>query len=198
MPYSARNRTRAFRGGGWCDPRCLHQPPFGQLRCARSRQSEEKPRSRMFHHLAYTSAAPEPLCPDRLADLLEVSVRNNTRDGITGVMLYHDQSFFQVLEGERCAVERCYMRILGDTRHVGVLRLWNQPVDERVFSHWAMGYAGPDPLYGYKGPAQDCLTRLLRLAGRSAANEPVALALTRQMYNRFRFGMMRCGGPILT
>ncbi|WP_103334276.1 BLUF domain-containing protein [Pseudotabrizicola formosa] len=152
----------------------------------------------MLHHLAYASAAPEPVCPARLADLLDVSVRNNTRDGISGVLLYHDQSFFQVLEGERQAVEQCYMRILGDSRHSGVLRLWSQRVEERVFSHWAMGYAGPDQLPQVQSSAQDRLIRLLRLREAGPANEPVALALTRQMYKRFRFGMMRYSGPILT
>lgn len=151
----------------------------------------------MLHHIAYTSAAPEPVGPDLLAGLLEVSVRNNTRDGITGVLLYHDQAFFQVLEGERDAVEACYARVLCDPRHAGLLRLWNQPTEDRVFAHWAMGYAGPDQVQWFTGPAQDSLTRFLRLRDGTPGKEPVALALTRQMYKRFRFSMMPYNGPIL-
>lgn len=155
-------------------------------------------RFRMTHHIAYTSAAPEPVDPGLLASLLKVSVRNNTRDGITGVLLYHDQSYFQILEGEKDVVEACYARIVCDPRHVGVLRLWNQTAEERVFSHWAMGYAGPDQLQLFEGAAQDRLTRFMRHRNGETAGEPVALALARQMYKRFRFGMARYGGPILT
>lgn len=150
----------------------------------------------MLHHIAYASAAPEPVGPDLLASLLEISVRNNMRDGLSGVLLYQDQSFFQVLEGEKNAVERCYARILGDARHVGVLRLWSQPVDERVFAQWPMGYAGPEDAQRFDGAAQDSLLRFLRLRSDAPSREPVGLALTRQMYKRFRFAA-RYSGPIL-
>jgi hypothetical protein len=39
---------------------------------------------------------------------LEVSQRNNDRDVITGILLYNDRTFFQVLEGKQSAVEDCY------------------------------------------------------------------------------------------
>lgn len=152
----------------------------------------------MLHHIAYTSAAPEPVTPEHLTQILKVSERNNARDAITGILLYHDQDFFQVLEGEKDAVEACFARIVGDTRHTGVLRLWNQPVDDRVFAHWVMGYAGPDHIQVFTSPSQDSLTRFLRLRDDAPGKVPVALALARQMYKRFRFSMMPYSGPILT
>lgn len=49
--------------------------------------------------------------------LLAVARRNNARDGLTGALLLAGSTFFQILEGDRSAVDRAYGRILGDTRH---------------------------------------------------------------------------------
>jgi Sensors of blue-light using FAD len=80
---------------------------------------------------------------DGLATVLGVvdtAVRNNTHDGVTGMMLYADGNIVQVLEGEKEAVERTFRKILTDPRHRGVEVLVEQEILERDFSHWSMGY----------------------------------------------------------
>lgn len=151
----------------------------------------------MIYHIAYTSAAPEPVTPDQMAQVLQVSVHNNTRRGITGILLYHDQCFFQVLEGDKDAVERSYARIKADSRHIGVLRLWHQMAEERAFAFWAMGYAGPDLFDPVRTPAHDQLRHYLRQPAGGPQGAPVTLALARQMYKRFRFDCRPYAGPVL-
>jgi len=81
-----------------------------------------------LHHLAYVSQALSAVGPELLKNILDTSVRNNKRDGITGVLLYHDEMFFQVLEGPKAAVQHCFARILRDRRHANVSRMWDSPV----------------------------------------------------------------------
>ena len=50
--------------------------------------------------MIYTSAATKPISPKELQELLVISRRNNIRDGITGMLLFEDGTFLQVLEGE--------------------------------------------------------------------------------------------------
>ncbi len=100
----------------------------------------------MLRQIAYVSLATSPLKPEVLSDILEVSVRNNQRDGITGVLMHHDDLFFQVLEGENPAVEQCHARISRDPRHSSISETLDETVEVRSFPDWLMGYVGPDEI----------------------------------------------------
>lgn len=105
----------------------------------------------MVYQVAYMSAARAPLSEAGLSDILDTSKQNNARDEITGILMYHDQLFFQVLEGDRTLVKMCYARILCDPRHSAISLMWENEVEKRTFSSWSMGYAGPDEIGLYSG-----------------------------------------------
>ncbi|MBA3273301.1 MAG: BLUF domain-containing protein [Chthoniobacterales bacterium] len=69
--------------------------------------------------LVYASIANEDFSPEQLIDLLATSRRNNDASGITGMLLYKDRRFLQVLEGSEAAVRATYARIKRDPRHRG-------------------------------------------------------------------------------
>jgi hypothetical protein len=139
----------------------------------------------VLHHIVYGSSIKEPLGPDTLSGIIETSVRNNARDGITGVLLYHDQLFFQILEGERSCVERCFSRIVCDKRHFGVHLMWNDIAEERLFPEWAMGFAGPDQIDGFNNASFQHLGKFLGAQTAMAEADVVTLALARHMFKRF-------------
>jgi hypothetical protein len=89
-----------------------------------------------------------PLEARMLSDILNVSKRNNARDGITGVLMHHDGIFFQILEGDKRAVENCYERILNDRRHSSLSVIIDGAIDSITFPDWIMGYAGPAKISG--------------------------------------------------
>jgi hypothetical protein len=90
--------------------------------------------------LIYASAAVQAFGPQELADLLKVSHANNARLGLTGMLLYAEGSFFQVLEGETGVVEALYGRIEGDPRHTQVTQIICEPIPRRSFDSWTMGF----------------------------------------------------------
>ena len=75
-----------------------------------------------------------------LSAILESAVCHNQQNGITGMLLYAEGSFIQVLEGDEPAVLETFDRVSVDTRHRNVTRLTLEPVAERHFSQWSMGY----------------------------------------------------------
>lgn len=93
--------------------------------------------------LVYVSTAKNLLHDRELVDILETSRINNTRDGIGGMLVYHDGSFLQILEGPSSAVDAAYLRIKGDPRHSSLIPLRRRVVDERSFGEWSMGFAHP-------------------------------------------------------
>ena len=74
--------------------------------------------------------------------ILEVSRRNNARDGITGGLLFSADCFAQVLEGPSDAVERTFERIQCDERHSDVTVLDSGPINTRDFPAWSMAFSG--------------------------------------------------------
>ena len=101
--------------------------------------------------LVYTSVANKALSASALDDILEVSRRNNAQCGITGVLLYGEQTFVQVLEGEPSAVNETLVRIEADERHSGLLTLCKKSTNARSFGDWSMGYEAAPPDAGAQG-----------------------------------------------
>lgn len=78
-----------------------------------------------------------------LEDILSVSRRNNVRSGITGMLLYLEGGFMQVLEGEDAAVTQTYTRICRDKRHWNTTVLLDREAP-RAFAEWSMGFEKPE------------------------------------------------------
>ena len=90
--------------------------------------------------LVYVSSAVDLFSTEDLVALLETSRRNNTRDGVTGMLLYKAGNFMQVLEGEEDKVRTVHERIERDPRHRGLITLLEQRSDARQFGGWSMGF----------------------------------------------------------
>jgi len=93
-----------------------------------------------MHHIVYQSSAVGPPTLADLRFLLRQSRLNNGPLGITGLLLYGNESFLQVLEGEEPALRQVYARIQADQRHTRVVTLADGPIHARVFPDWSMGF----------------------------------------------------------
>lgn len=93
-----------------------------------------------IHLVIYASGASVPFDSADLHRLLAVSRRNNAELGVTGVLLFHEGAFLQVLEGPEEAVERLYDRIRADGRHHDCRLLFRGDFEERRFDGWSMGF----------------------------------------------------------
>ena len=87
-----------------------------------------------------SSSATADVSSKELVGLLEKSRAKNTGLGITGMLLYKDGNFMQVLEGPDPAVQERFDRIAQDPRHKGVIVLLREQVAERQFPDWSMGF----------------------------------------------------------
>jgi hypothetical protein len=90
--------------------------------------------------LVYTSASTHLMTEAELDALLMKSRERNSQLGLTGMLLYYDGAFIQVLEGPEENVRMLYTRIGQDPRHHRVIRLLEEYIPERNFPDWSMGY----------------------------------------------------------
>lgn len=91
--------------------------------------------------LAYVSSASRLLSEAELEALLLTARSHNLQAQITGVLLYHDGSFFQFLEGPEAELDAAYARIGASRQHRGIIRLFHRAADRRYFDDWQMGFA---------------------------------------------------------
>lgn len=90
--------------------------------------------------LIYISTARGELSPEVVDQILKVSRRNNSRDGLTGLLVVGHRRFLQVLEGPSPVLDAAYRRIRADPRHYAFVELARKSIDMRSFPDWEMGY----------------------------------------------------------
>lgn len=97
-------------------------------------------------HCIYASTAQAGFKESEIPALLEKARTANAARGITGILLYIEGSFFQVLEGHAPDVDFAFDHISHDPRHTHVTQIIREPIASRRFGDWTMGYQTVDPL----------------------------------------------------
>lgn len=100
-----------------------------------------------LHCLIYTSVATRKMTDDDLMAILRKARPHNFALKITGMLLYLDPYFAEVLEGEEDLVDKEYRRIATDPRHHRISLIYKQPIRERSFSNFTMGFNKTDGDY---------------------------------------------------
>jgi hypothetical protein len=96
-------------------------------------------------HLIYSSVATQDFETAQLTELLQAARQKNEMLGLTGMLLYSEGSFFQVLEGESDSVEQLYGSIGRDQRHEQCTLIIREPIARRSFENWSMGFSHVSP-----------------------------------------------------
>ncbi len=90
--------------------------------------------------LTYASTALKEWSSEELLKLLKECRINNGAKNITGILLYANGTFFQVLEGDEVTVNSLYGMIEKDKRHKDVTIIQKEKTTERAFPYWSMGF----------------------------------------------------------
>jgi hypothetical protein len=91
-------------------------------------------------HSIYSSAATGTFQEHEIPGLLEQIRKANEAIDVTGMLLYIEGSFFQVLEGEPAIIDALIRRIQSDTRHKQFTLVIREPIPVRNFGEWTMGF----------------------------------------------------------
>lgn len=92
--------------------------------------------------LAYTSESQIP--PEKfnqeIAKIIKVAQKENMDRDITGVLLYMNNRFLQILEGPQDHIYTLMQNIEADTRHKNVETLIEKHIRQRGFGQWNMEF----------------------------------------------------------
>ncbi len=93
-----------------------------------------------MYEITYCSTAIPNIREEDISDILEKANHFNSKNDITGCLLYHNQEFIQILEGDKETLQQLYSKISRDNRHTDIILLSEGTKTERVFYDWNMAF----------------------------------------------------------
>ena len=93
-----------------------------------------------LHCLIYTSIASQKMTDEDLKAILQKARPHNCQLHITGMLLYKDPFFMQILEGEEDIIHQQFTKIAKDPRHHKISLIYKKAIHERTFTNWTMGF----------------------------------------------------------
>lgn len=99
----------------------------------------------------YSSTASIPFTEKQLHELLAKARKHNNSLNISGLLIYHEGFFIQVLEGPEWEVQSLYSAINRDKRHNNIRLLLSHAIKEKEYENWAMGFVDTSHLAKQKG-----------------------------------------------
>lgn len=93
-----------------------------------------------LHRLIYLSSATRPMSDEDLEAILSKARGKNEGLDVSGLLLYSDGDFFQLLEGPLKVIQDLYAVIQVDDRHTGCIEIVCEPIEKREFEDWSMGF----------------------------------------------------------
>jgi hypothetical protein len=93
----------------------------------------------MLSQLVYVSNRKANCSQEEIEKILESCKKNNPPLNITGVLLYSDIKFIQLVEGESKVIMALYDKIKLDVRHTTPMMISYSPIKEKSFPSWHMG-----------------------------------------------------------
>lgn len=101
----------------------------------------------MKYAISYVSTAVAGLPEEEIQNLLKLSSRNNNKSEITGILLFSNGNFFQVLEGEKSVVEKLFDTIKQDERHYDIIPIFTRKVQDQKFNSYENAFLSLDSTY---------------------------------------------------
>lgn len=94
----------------------------------------------MLYELIYRSDAKPETSKEEIDVILNTARGFNKANNITGCLLYNNDQFLQLIEGEFTVLMELYERIKKDNRHQNLVLLHMQETTQRIYQNWTMAF----------------------------------------------------------
>jgi len=94
----------------------------------------------MIKTICYISDSNNEESTNSLNELYSKAKNNNNKNNITGILIYSNYNFLQVLEGEEKMVDAIFKKIRHDSRHKNIFNVINTTIEQRIFEDYNFGF----------------------------------------------------------
>ena len=94
----------------------------------------------MLKTICYISDSCQEESLNTLKTLYSKAKKNNSKYNITGILIYSNANFLQVLEGDETNVDETFKRISLDRRHRNLFKVIDINTQQRIFEDYNFGF----------------------------------------------------------
>ena len=104
----------------------------------------------MRYAIVYVSSASKDLKESEIKTILEHSVSWNNHQGLTGILLFSEGNFFQILEGEERVTKELFEAIKKDPRHHNVIQIFGKEIHREAYDGYKADFISENADYDPK------------------------------------------------
>ncbi|AUS05992.1 BLUF domain-containing protein [Pseudotamlana carrageenivorans] len=127
----------------------------------------------MLKTICYISDSNRDVTINNLNELYSAAKANNSKNHITGVLVYKNHNFLQVLEGAQELVDETFERIKNDSRHNNIFKVISTSIEGRIFEDYNFGFTVIDDKKELKNLYE--YLEWLKLGHNKLANEVIGM-----------------------
>lgn len=109
--------------------------------------------------ITYVSTANISLKNSDIKDLMDFVRRRNNELGVTGVLLYSEGNFFQIMEGKKELIQQVFKKILVDARHYDIIKIFEKNSENTSFSKYHSSFAVASEKFNHNSELQRFLEK---------------------------------------
>ncbi len=99
-----------------------------------------------MYELLYSSTAAKDLKEEDISNILDTAREFNLKNNLSGCLVFHNNKFIQILEGDEVIVKKLFANIEKDKRNKNVILIDKGLKTERLFKNWTMAYYNLDKI----------------------------------------------------
>lgn len=94
----------------------------------------------MLKTICYLSTSEFYITEKDIDDIFQNASNYNSQNSITGLLLYNQRNFFQVIEGREKVIDGLFCKIQNDNRHKDIIVVEQSIIEQRFFGHYEGGF----------------------------------------------------------
>ena len=95
----------------------------------------------MSYIICYISTAKYSIQTHELDHVYKITLKNNFKKNISGILIFNNGHFFQILEGEETVLKELFKKIKSDERHHNIIILLDKKNNHRIFEDYRYGFS---------------------------------------------------------
>lgn len=92
----------------------------------------------LLYNVFHTAPAVRAFSGEELCIIAKQLAIRNSEFNVTGILHYSDREFFQILEGEKEAIDELLKLVDNDIRHENFHTVWYGKLTQRAYSNWGL------------------------------------------------------------
>ena len=101
----------------------------------------------MRYAIVYLSSASDELEIAEISKILSFTEESNNNHDITGLLLFSDGNFFQIIEGEKNSMLKLFETIKRDDRHRNIQQIFGEEINKGAYDLYATNFISDEVKY---------------------------------------------------